>query len=68
MKGWIGRAGVVKDMVRSTGFEPVTVRLEGGCSIQLSYERVLKGCLGIRVLCGMQEDWWGDEVFPSCEP
>lgn len=25
--------------VRQTGFEPVTVRLEGGCSIQLSYWR-----------------------------
>ena len=27
-------------MVSSTGFEPVTIRLEGGCSIQLSYEDV----------------------------
>ena len=25
-------------MVHSIGFEPMTVRLEGGCSIQLSYE------------------------------
>ena len=25
-----------KKMVRSTGLEPVTIRLEGGCSIQLS--------------------------------
>ena len=27
-------------MARSAGFEPATVRLEGGCSIQLSYERI----------------------------
>ena len=27
-------------MVRLTGLEPVTIRLEGGCSIQLSYRRI----------------------------
>ncbi len=26
-------------MARLKGFEPLTVRLEGGCSIQLSYRR-----------------------------
>ena len=34
-----------KGGARSTGFEPVTVRLEGGCSIQLSYERRARGFL-----------------------
>ena len=29
-------------MVRPLGFEPKTARLEGECSIQLSYERTLK--------------------------
>ena len=27
-------------MARLTGFEPVTIRLEGGCSIPLSYRRI----------------------------
>ena len=30
-------------MARLTGFEPVTTRLEGGCSIQLSYKRIIAG-------------------------
>ncbi len=29
-------------MVRPAGFEPATIRLEGGCSIQLSYGRMLE--------------------------
>lgn len=28
-------------MVRPAGFEPATTRLEGGCSIQLSYGRYI---------------------------
>ena len=32
------------EVVRPAGFEPATTRLEGGCSIQLSYGRVHKGC------------------------
>jgi hypothetical protein len=38
-------------MVRSTGFEPVTLRLEGGCSIQLSYERMCRAVVGSEVGC-----------------
>ena len=34
-------------MVRLEGFEPATYRLEGGCSIQLSYRRVLEQVMGI---------------------
>ena len=29
-----------KQVVRPSGFEPETARLEGECSIQLSYERI----------------------------
>ena len=29
-----------RKMVRPAGFEPATTRLEGGCSIQLSYGRI----------------------------
>ena len=28
-------------MARSAGFEPTTIRLEGGCSVQLSYEDLI---------------------------
>ena len=31
-----------KKMVRPSGFEPETYGLEGRCSIQLSYERIIK--------------------------
>ena len=30
----------LETMAQSAGFEPATVRLEGGCSIQLSYDCV----------------------------
>ena len=30
----------IEFMAQSAGFEPATVRLEGGCSIQLSYDCV----------------------------
>ena len=33
---------ILKQMVRPAGLEPATIRLEGGCSIQLSYGRILE--------------------------
>ena len=30
-----------KEMARPAGFEPATTRLEGGCSIRLSYGRLM---------------------------
>lgn len=33
-------AGGIEKMVRPEGFEPPTIRLEGGCSIRLSYGRM----------------------------
>jgi hypothetical protein len=38
-------------MARPAGFEPATTRLEGGCSIQLSYGRVA----GIKTLAGSRK-------------
>ena len=31
-----------REVARPAGFEPATIRLEGGCSIQLSYGRSIK--------------------------
>ncbi len=42
--GWSGHRGGVrlhKEVVRPTGLEPVTPGLEGRCSIQMSYGRVI---------------------------
>ena len=36
-----------KKLVRPTGFEPVAYCLEGSCSIQLSYGRILERVMGI---------------------
>src|SRR5690606_38989082 len=41
-------------VARLTGFEPVTIRLEGGCSIQLSFERVTD----VNIIC--REELVGD--------
>ena len=52
-------------LVRPTGFEPVTHSLEGCCSIQLSYERML-GTAG-RTRTGTNPSVQGI-LSPSCLP
>ena len=42
-------------MVRPLGFEPKTARLEGECSIQLSYERITKNNFLNIKYCGTPE-------------
>ena len=45
LSGCLMSSGLLKpheDMARPAGFEPATTRLEGGCSIQLSYGRMLE--------------------------
>ena len=43
--------------LRPSGFEPLTYRLEGGCSIQLSYGRFIK-TPAYRQLMLVVEQWF----------
>ena len=47
--------------MRPKGFEPPTLRLEGACSIQLSYGRVIK--LGIQLCDSTNERLPLDSAF-----
>ena len=49
-------------MVRPAGLEPATIRLEGGCSIQLSYGRVLDFTFLVLNMVGVE----GFEPPTSC--
>ena len=50
-------------MARPTGIEPVTARLEGGCSIRLSYGRI--NFFGLCFLSGIWSGRWDSNSRPS---
>lgn len=58
--------------LRPSGFEPLTYRLEGGCSIQLSYGRLSNGntdCLINPTGCkndGFSQNYTGDYTPEDC--
>ena len=48
----------VEKMVRPEGFEPPTIRLEGGCSIRLSYGRKIWGEATRKQMKGAAGEKW----------